>query len=761
MVCRKKMWQRLFTLIVAICCIGATSSNLLSIGVARSGGDNNLPSQKTQKEQSKKRNDKKNQHKRILNQGKTKYKGYDLTDQFRRYPKPHNKILLFDKQTELAYGGAVKTDYYVVRHATTLDKNQKDDAIDQFRQRSELALAVSHKMDQFRDHPVVEGRVTLGNTMFWRTLYQPRNVLAAAAASEFDLVFPPVQVHMQEAWLKLNVDQLFSNNEPAAMGIKLGFFPFFVGRGITLGDWYNGGSYIYGFSNTAVQMQSPKFPPGALMSGNIIKNTLDYDIYFSPSVGEDIRNDNIGFTHKDSPLTTLSQRHIIAARLRSTFDIMDKSKLYVEPYFVYYNSPRHGNRSTFDSQLKVLTPGVMLDFKGAGFEINFEAARQFGNMSIKEKLNSNRPNRERFLVRDNATGKVSYPIPSGKNLAHHLRPASSDDPAIVSTALKSDGTASGSQTSGFHYVPVSYDQWAASTSPGSNFKDTDQTRYFEYHPAREVDLAGRMVVCDIRYTFDEAPVQIAASFGYFSGDEYPFNDDSDKFFVDQNVNPSLSPAKKSYKHFLPFREYYYTGLWAFPMVMMNAGLVPRPYNMSYRDLNTLNEQACPTNLIYIAAGFSISPINNLEEFRINPNVCSYWTDHAGPMWEIGKDQPNMVKVEEDNAEKASRVSSETNQKKVYKRLNGWESVKKGGTHLGWELNCLANYKITNNLDLMVKGGVFFPGQVYKDAAGQPNETTQKLIKEVQPNGSFFEYNENKGLGTDTAYGFNIRLAYIF
>ncbi len=443
---------------------------------------------------------------------------HDMFSQFRKYAKPNNSVVLIDRRTELLYGGEIKVDFYGARHATTLNKELTDDTIDQFRQRSEASFAITHKLDPYREAPVAEGRITVGNTIFWRTNYPARNPLGAATMGNYDLIFPPVTANIQEAWGQIHIDQLFSNNEPVGLSVKCGLFPFLVGRGISLGDWSSGGSSVYGFVNSGVESRAPKFPPGLLISGTIVKDSMSFDLYFSPAVTEEVSPTSIndsGYVLA-SPLDNLSDRHIVAGRLRLSRNTYQEGKTYFEPYFVFYNSPRNTAKAAFDTPLKFLTIGCMLDHKSGGFEINIEAARQFGRQTVKECVYQNRPNHEKFIAKDPTTNELSFNTTSNAR-PNLLAPTTPPDP--TATTLDPNKVQDGNTSNYYYPLPNSYEEW----------QQYPYQNYYEHHPSHEFDLAGRMAVCDMRYTFSKTPLQIAAAVGYFSGDKYPYNDNVDNY----------------------------------------------------------------------------------------------------------------------------------------------------------------------------------------------------------------------------------------
>ncbi len=735
--------------------INLISTFLLCLNQTLFGGDtlkDSLPENTTQSEQKKFNGNLTTPF--IMSDG-----SYCLDSQFRSYYAPKNRFNLFSNLTDLYYGGSIKTDYYGARRADTLRKDFIDDSFDQFRNRNEFSLAFSHKVDEYRVRPVAQGQITIGNTTFGRAINKVKNLDKELELNKYDAIFPPVKINLLEAWMQVNIDQLFSNNEPFAMSAKIGFFPFFVGRGISLGDWYNGGSNLFGFAKTGVFRHSPKYAPGFLFSGELIKKTLHYDFYYSPAVTEEVYLASTGYlaTTQEEPL---SERHIFAGRLKYAVDFYDNSKSYFEPYFVYYNSPRQSIFTNYDAHLKNLTLGFMVDHKAKGFEINGEFARQFGRLSVREKLNTFRPDIVKF-VGTNTSGAKAYDAPISPNF---LRPFS----GVVGTETicDKDGVAyaqgASATTNAYYALPRNLNEWREEGS----FLPENQ-RFFEHHPSYDVELAGAMATIDMRYTFDEYPFKVAASFGYFSGDRY-LNDAVDNFVASPSLSrPLKNQPTRSAKNFLPLRDFYYRGLWALPMIMFNSGRVPRPYDLSVSDGIAYNETDAATDLIYGTIGCTFSFGETFSKLVISPCVGAYWKHSDTPIWDIKLDQPGLIADEQRvNAENAFILSERPSpllkaSDYSYRALQGWQTTKFANKFLGMEVSCLASYQVTENVDIALKVGIFMPGQFYKDIEGTPNSNTQRKGERIASNGTFNAVAENPGLGYNAAYGANLRIGYTF
>lgn len=712
----------------------------------------------------------KNQKKLVLDPA---LKANDLSYQFRTYYEPKNKFAIFNNTTQLCYGGTVRVDGYFVRNALTLRDDRSDDAFDQFRQRSEFAILARNNIDNPEKRSLVEAKVSFGNVMLWRS-NQPASYSSGVIESQ-DRVHWPVRLNLQESWINLSIDRLAQNAQTNYLNLKMGYFPFFVGRGISLGDWYNGGANAYGFTKTGVQMYVPKFSPGLLLSGTVYKDWIDYDFYYSPAVTEEIAGNVLSAPYQgDVNYSSANDRHIFAGRAKTSYQFYDNSKTYFEPYFVHYNSPRNSVNVPSGSPLKFLTFGGMLDHKSGGFEFNIEAARQFGRQSVAGRVHKGKPDINKFIDAKTKTFVAKGAIPTnatpgttltnGADGVNLLRISDKNDPAT--NPVDSSGTVQDPNTftgTLYHRHPDSIEEWYRRTGGG------EQDHFFEYHHPYEIELAGRMVTADMRYTFDDYPLQLSASAGYFAGDKFPYNDQIDKFMNDDSITtkPTSSPLEQRSKQFLPLRDYHYTGLWALPMIMFNAGVVPRPYDFALGDKVAYNEFDSATNLKYLAFGMTISPIDDLEKFSMMFNTCFYWVDNDLVKWDKNAQLPAGAQLFEDYKFNSSTPLAETTQTvgsqipRTYNKLSGWISNQEASNFLGWEINTIINYQISSNLDLAIRAGVFFPGQLYHDLEGQPNINTARETINVTSAGVIQQINSHQGLGTKTAYGANIRLRYVF
>lgn len=671
----------------------------------------------------------------------------DGSSKFRTYFSPKQEVPLGTSNAKLFVGAMINADYYFLRRAETLDADNNEDARSQFRQRTELSMLFKYGTNNEHDRGIVETKITLGNTLFMRSLLNPRDYhnSQVITGSPFDYNFSPLHVQFQEAWVQVNFDRIVANMEKRPHFLKIGYFPHLVGRGISLGDWSQGGVDYMGFNKSGIQTYAPMYPPGILWRGEITKYSC-YDVYFSPLVSEDLVAANYGNkVAVNLPKESLLSRHIFStsAKLGCEFKDMSASMAITEgvgmvnPYWVYYNSPRQSIDHGADAPINMHTFGCMAEMSAGGFEFNVEIAKQIGRQTVRETVYKDYPSVQHF----HPTTGAFRPLPTSE---FAKLPAGSVNPNRWFRG----------------------DNYPSLGALDVYWQELDESsRLHEHHPAYDINLSGWMAMFDSRYSFKDYPVIVAVAGGYFSGDCYPYNDNIDNYFGSSgtdyhNVNGDVVNIKPepehSYRGFLPLRDREYCGLWVHPLVLVNAGIVPRPKGLDLFDLQSRNDTDTLTNLVYIGTGIALRPLKDQDKLRLNANLLCYWNDDRLKKWDKKATPPERLVQNE---------GVEAGNKKLFNQLGmtGWEGTETASKFLGWEINAIVSYKISKNLDVSLRGGIFFPGQFYSDTAGQPNPNTvvdETVMSKNMP-GKLDKVLSYKGLGQDIAYGFYMRLRYVF
>lgn len=306
---------------------------------------------------------------------------------FRKYDSLKMKLPIEQQDVEILFGGSIKVDSYNVRNAVRLTKNV-DDQINQWRQRIELGIQSNFGKESHGGRAVVESKLMFGSTLFWRT-GMTRSYGEFESPVKQSFINPPVELFVNEAWVSLNLDTLFGDMfATTPHSVKAGFFPFLVGRGLSLGDRSAGGvSYMgFGFTRQGVQTYAPKYAPGLLLHGEFPDKNLSYDFYYSPLVSEDV-NTYVLQVGKSAHVVDKDDRgahgrHIVAGSVTYLLEPVKNAKARIEPYFVYYNSQRQTVSAPADAPMYFTTYGMMVDLSVGPVKCNLEVASQYGRQDV-------------------------------------------------------------------------------------------------------------------------------------------------------------------------------------------------------------------------------------------------------------------------------------------------------------------------------------------------------------------------------------------
>jgi hypothetical protein len=605
--------------------------------------------------------------------------GRAIESVFRKYDPLRIKIPIDSKDVELLMGGNIKVDSYNVRNAVRLTKGI-DDQVNQWRQRVEVGVQSNFGKEAHGGRAVVESRVAIGGTLFWRSGLT-KNYGLLEAANKQDYINPPVDAFINEAWVCLNLDTLNETLIPTPHSLKAGYFPFLVGRGLSLGDRAYGGITYMGFSRQGIQTTMPKYAPGVLLHGEFPEKFLSYDLYYSPFVSEDVN----AFVLADGKSTHITDkdkqnahgRHVVAGSFTYLLEPTKNATVQIEPYFVYYNSQRQTVSGPADAPMYFTTYGMMVDGAIGPVKCNLEVASQYGRQDV---------------------------------------------------------------------LPWQY--------------KLGETR--EFHPKYKIKLAGSMLVFDLAYHVKDYPVVPSLSMGYFSGGDYPYNDTVNQFHAGQGGFSTLvqsqqatdSQKDKVFKGFIPLRDWGYRGMWCNPLIMFSAGVVPRPVDIDISLLESFNDQDCATNLMFLGFGATWYPLQIRKQLAVSSGMFFHWEANAPHKWDVGALQPGLL------SDSGSVVLQAPSFGVV-----GWSTNQRASSFLGTELNMIVDYQIAPDCTLSVRGGIFFPGQLYADLTGAPNlnSMVQKDTFTYASTGipTVATVVTNSGLGTSPAYGLYTRMSYVF
>ena len=589
------------------------------------------------------------------------------------------RVPLEQKDIELLVGGNISVNNYMVRNGTRLTKGI-DDQINQWRQRLEFGIHSNFGKESTGGDPIVESHVVFGNTLFWRT-GMTRSFDPLEGSADQDFINAPVQVFVNEAWMTVNLGTLSKVFDGMPTSVKAGYFPFLVGRGLSLGDRSYGGITYMGFPRQGSQTYLPKYAPGVQVHGELPTSNLSYDIYYSPMVSEDLskRVQKVGrYSHiPERDKKNAHGRHLGAISMAYWCEPAKDTRVRVEPYVVYYNSQRQTIEGAADAPLYLMTFGGMLDVSVGPVTCNLEMATQYGKQDV---------------------------------------------------------------------LPWMY-----------SLGDTN-----EFHPGYKVKLGGSMFVFDLAYQVQDYPILASMALGYFSGGDYPYNDTVGQFHAGEGGFATLTQSQqatdgkkdRTFKGFVPLRDWGYRGMWCNPLIMFSAGVIPRPVDVDLNSLTTFNDADCATNLIFLGLGGTWRPLQDKKALAVSGASFFHWEARPPHKWSVSAALPGQDA--DDGAVKNVGPGL---------GVKGWYVTDRASSFLGTEFNMVVDYKVAADCDLSVRGGIFFPAQLYADVAGQPNERSGE-------NNNVFVYGssgvatqsvvaKNDGLGRAMSYGLYTRFSYNF
>jgi len=520
----------------------------------------------------------------------------------------------------------------------------------------------------------------------------------------------------KEAWLQFGLNAAFGASNKHLHFMKLGYFPFEMGRGIALGSSYGLNKEILGLYS----YPEDKGAPGLLINGVLIQDILTYDLYYSC------------FENRSKSLSdtlNIDKRHILARR-NSPWRGIDKNddlvggrlkwkalndsiagSLELEPYVFYNAASDQMVEIAPDSKANWGSYGFAVEHTYKKFEWGGEVAANYGyqdvfafdrnnfritnNQSVKgvqQGANTGAMVEEYSKIVDTATGKIPA-------LVGGVRPT--DSKAVVPGRLYSDVV--------FSTANVSLAQNGQPLIGAPEFKNADD----RIRPCYRNDFGGWMATVDAAYTLDKLNLKVAAAYGYASGD----------------INPHEIEKDKTYKGFVGLHEFY-TGKRVQSVLILGERFLLRPVTLEegFTDFDT---DLTFSDLHQFGFGTTWTPKTRVRNLSLNPNVIFFWKAHA--------------------TKKVSQTTGE---------ILPCDASK----YMGAEINLIAKCSLLKDLSLFGNFAVFVPGGLFRDITGSP--ISIKALKEIEddPRNDLTNADIKRlgfGIASDAAYYFNAGLEYKF
>lgn len=178
--------------------------------------------------------------------------------------------------------------------------------------------------------------------------------------------------------------------------VRVGYFPFLVGRGLVLGDYYGGAVDMLGWKEEGDVGNTTQRSPGFIITcGDPEHYALQayYSKWKSHSQGPDHtrkelrarRLDRDEFS--DDPRAIQrgysADRDLFAVRaMLSHSSGYQGFSFYAEPYVVYVNAPELKVEYEGDACARLGTVGCMVDWQYNGWRVNVEVGLQFGHQTM-------------------------------------------------------------------------------------------------------------------------------------------------------------------------------------------------------------------------------------------------------------------------------------------------------------------------------------------------------------------------------------------
>jgi len=692
--------------------------------------------------------------KHILKKSRKRKPSKELTSlTSKHYPhiKKMSKLTSTGKDADLYLSGYLREDAFIYNRVRTL-RSDYDDQNGFIRHKLHLDFFFEQGKQKYEGKPVSEAFVRLTNYMFWQedSHYTPiitddinlptlDNVSIAKDLHVKNLI--PL-LFVEQAWLRLHFDKFIRCFKKNKTFLQIGLFPYTVGRGITLGYHEDLAIDYLGFAGEGGFNRYPSMPPGILLRTELLDN-LSLDLYYMKWREVNQNMTNILKPTREHRLSGPRPHRgkgkdtdVWIARLDYNNYCEDWGSILAQPYWVYVNAPEQAVEFLSDASSQLHTLGMMVDYNHLNLSFNIEVAGQFGHQDVhgidrntieltKKGNDGNVCTSFSHVFLDNSKSRSQAPV--GRKAGSLVSTTANDvfDPQNQLKFIVQQP----------HNRNVSRQGQAITNIGGTNVKvetmgheinlfNSDTFGNARFRKPYRLNYSGFMALADTAYEFDDLPLRIAATAAHISGDNYPYNNE----------------CNDSYRGFVPLKSRY-KGMGVQNFLFFDRLIIPRPLNISHRNLYAFNDQRSLTNLQFIGFGLTWFPLNERKKMALTTDIMWLWKAASQPKWDnLGK-HPDAAREAEIAVDR--------------QRFNfkGWESTQHARRMLGTELDIKFYYHMLDHCRLYIKTAFFFPGGLYKDTQGQPNIVT------IRKDACGFDHYDS--LGHDMAFAFVTGLNYTF
>jgi len=662
------------------------------------------------------------------------------------------KLRKAKKDIRIKFGGRVREDYFFFAKPLTFRSDMNDEYA-YFRNKVEFKGRMVTGLNKY-GKPSSDAGFKLSHYGHWQKestyveMIETQTVLDRFGEIELGRghkhdYFLPL-VYAEDAWFTIHFGTFVDCLKSHPISFRMGYFPYWIGRGLSLGFHEDMALTYGGWEGEGGNFRFPSMPPGILITGKFNDNA-SWDFYYnkwreegnSPTIvwnAPDALNRK-NLLDRPGPERGIHQdRDTWAFRL----DLKHKTrscKALFQPYFIWTRAPEMPIEEEADASAKLGTIGMMFDLKYKQFMMNIEVATQFGHQRL-HALDRNKIE----LDRDPATGNLQQVyshivyenppdtifgqlgLPNGLFVLEKVPVKKVKCARIVNGKQLTLGTANlsdivnlpvnrclernGKELTDSAGNPVLMSRIKPTGIPGGVLKlfNSNFVGAARFRPSYKLDYQGIMLLGDVAYDIGDTPwyFRFALAGGYIGGDEFPYNEEEDK----------------EYKTFVAQRAGY-RGLHVQPILMMERLVLARPTNIDIRNFVARNNFRDYSNLKFVGGSCTWFPLKSKKKLRVMQNITSFWVVSDMKKWDINGKGPDFITELQISAIR-QRAGFE-----------GWTSDKKASQHLGTELDFLVDYYVVANCRFYFRAYSFFPGQLYRDLKGQPNEFAVRTVRDLQ------------------------------
>ncbi len=514
----------------------------------------------------------------------------------------------------------------------------------------------------------------------------------------------------REGWVKFALNPIFgAKGSSHVQYVQIGWFPFLLGRGISLGNGYGFNKEYLGLYTYSGEDKSA---PGIDIFGEIVKGTLWYDLYYakfeerSKSLSDTINLVKASYMgRKATPWRGVNKDdELIAARLKWVAINNDKcGKLELEPYVMCNFASDQWIELNPDTNTTLGAYGLALEHVYRDFEWGGEVAFNFGSEKLQSiDRNISKIGRQEESGTDYDKGGLLY-----EYYSHIIDQRTGKNTRITAESKKASNVDFGCNGN-----------WNGTEIPGyPNYVNyiKDKNGSDRFRCGYKNDFNGWAAVLDAAYNFRKWDFKVAVSWGYASGD----------------FDPHKEEKNKKYNAFIGLHEGY-CGKRVPSLFILDQRLLKRPLSLQYPygKLTEVETDISFSNIQMVGVGLTWSPAySQNRKVSINPNVIGFWTTKSSHKIDyLCKNQPEV-------------------------------SCKWARDFMGTEANLIVKSEIIKDLTLFGKFAVFSPGGYFEDMQGIPldGDFFNKLAMPVKDDYDSRLYR----LASDTAYHMNIGIEYQF